>query len=225
MKSLWRANPSRGFVSLTLLLGLALAIAGYFGPWVDHKTAALVLTGQDMGEFVKFLPEVRAGAILMIRELFYLPPFVAALGLILLMANRRSAYPLLVRVVMGLTVLGLAWAMLPPVWTPQLLLTAEFRKQSIAIAFCLLLVVIHPVLRHLPLRLVAVAVMVLAILGAGPPLGQFLAIHKAVSRAHGWPVPVGWGLWATVLGFTIVLVGAVALYYRPPAGNSRENSL
>jgi hypothetical protein len=46
---------------IVLILDLALAILGYFGPWVDHKTAALVLTGQDMGEFVKFLPEVRTG--------------------------------------------------------------------------------------------------------------------------------------------------------------------
>ncbi len=206
----------RGWVSgiksrIVLALGLVLAIVGYFGPWVDHKTAALVLTGQDMGEFVKFLPEVRAGTVPMIRELFYLPPFAAALCLILLMASKRLTYPLVVRAVMLLAVLGLAWAMLPPVWTPQLLVTAEFRKQTVAIAFCLLLLLVHPVLRRLPSRLTAVAMMVLALLGAGPPLWQFFAIREAVNRAYGWPVQVGWGLWVTVLGFLIIMAGAITL--------------
>jgi len=213
---------------IVLILGLALAIVGYFGPWVDHKTAALVLTGQDMGEFVKFLPEVRAGTVPMIREFFYLPPFAAALCLILLMASKRLAYPLVVRAVMLLAVLGLAWAMLPPVWTPQLLLTAEFRKQTVAIAFCLLLLIVHPVLRYLPPRrcpepvacpehsrregLMAVSMMVLALLGAVPPLWQFFSIREAMNRAYGWPVQVGWGLWVTVLGFLIVVAGAVTLF-------------
>ncbi|NIO72775.1 MAG: hypothetical protein GTN71_28095 [Anaerolineae bacterium] len=197
---------------IVLILGLALAIVGYFGPWVDHKTAALVLTGQDMGEFVKFLPEVRAGTAPMIREFFYLPPFAAALCLILLMASKRLAYPLVVRAVMLLAVLGLAWAMLPPVWTPQLLVTAEFRKQTVAIAFCLLLLIVHPVLRHLASRLTAAAMIALAFLGAGPPLWQFFAIREAVNRAYGWPVQVGWGLWVTVLGFLIVIAGAVTLF-------------
>jgi hypothetical protein len=133
------------------------------------------------------------------------------LGLILLMASKRLARPLVVRVVMLLAVLGLAWAMLPPVWTPQLLVTAEFRKQTVAIAFCLLLLIIHPVLRHLPPRLTAVTMMVLALLGAVPPLWQFLAIREAVNRAYGWPVQVGWGLWVTALGFLIVMAGAVAI--------------
>jgi len=223
--SLGSLFSSRRWISKTksqivLIFGLALAIVGYFGPWVDHKTAALVLTGQDMGEFVKFLPEVRAGAVPMIREFFYLPPFAAALGLILLMSTKRLTYPLVVRALMLLAVLGLAWAMLPPVWTPQLLVTAEFRKQTVAIAFCLLLLIIHPVLRNLPLRLMAVALRhaqdtamtVLAILGAGPPLWQFFSIREVVNRAYGWPVQVGWGLWIMVLGFLVVMAGAVALF-------------
>lgn len=232
MKSYQGENNLRGPFSLgrqiVLILGLVLAIVGYFGPWVAHKTAALVLTGQDMGEFVKFLPEVRAGIVPVIREFFYLPPFAAALCLILQMANKRLSYPLVVRAVMLLTVLGLTWAMLPPVWTPQLLITAEFRKQTVAIAFCLLLLFGHPVLCYLTSRwspehsrregLTAVAfrhaqdiaMVVLALLGAGPPLWQFLTIREAVNRAYGWPVQVGWGLWVTVLGFLLIMAGAVS---------------
>jgi hypothetical protein len=203
-------SPSVLTKQTLLILGLALAIAGYFGPWVDHRTAALVLTGQDMGEFVKFLPEVRAGTAPMIREFFYLPPFTAALCLILLMASKQLAYPLAVRAVMLLAVLALAWAMLPPVWTPQLLVTAEFRQQTVAIAFCLLLLIVHPVLRRLSPQRVAVTMIVLALLGTVPTLWQFFAIREAVNRAYGWPVPIGWGLWVTALGFVIVVIAEAA---------------
>jgi hypothetical protein len=203
-------SPSILTKRIVLILGLALAIAGYFGPWVDHRTAALVLTGQDMGEFVKFLPEVRAGTAPVIREFFYLPPFAAALCLILLMASKQLAYPLAVRAVMLLAVLALAWAMLPPVWTPQLLVTAEFRQQTVAIAFCLLLLIIHPMLRRLSPRRVAVTMIVLALLGTVPPLWQFFAIREAVNRAYGWPVQIGWGLWVTALGFVIVVIAEAA---------------
>jgi TRAP-type uncharacterized transport system fused permease subunit len=100
--------------------------------------------------------------------------------------------------------------MLPPVWTPQLLVTAEFRQQTVAIAFCLLLLIIHPMLRRLSPRRVAVTMIVLALLGTVPPLWQFFAIRGAVNRAYGWPVQMGWGLWVTALGFVIVVIAEAA---------------
>ena len=39
------------------------ALAGYFAPWVDNRVAGLVITGLDLGEYVKFLPAVRNGVI------------------------------------------------------------------------------------------------------------------------------------------------------------------
>ena len=43
----------------SLLVLLALGLAAYWLPWIDHRSAALKLSGQDLGEFVKFLPEIR----------------------------------------------------------------------------------------------------------------------------------------------------------------------
>ena len=37
-----------------------LAIVGYLGPWVPHKTAALTVTGLELAEFAKFFPQVQA---------------------------------------------------------------------------------------------------------------------------------------------------------------------
>lgn len=50
------ANPA-----LWLMVGILLLLTGYFGPWIDHEVAGLVVTGLDLGEYVKFLPEVRSG--------------------------------------------------------------------------------------------------------------------------------------------------------------------
>ncbi len=65
---------------LFLPFGWMLATVGYYGPWIVHKTAALTLTGSDMGEFVKFLPGVLDGSLRVMRQLFYLPPMAVALG-------------------------------------------------------------------------------------------------------------------------------------------------
>ena len=67
-------------VRILLPLALLMALVGAFGPWVSHRAAALVLTGQDMAEFVKFLPDVRSGELRVTRELFYLP-FLAGAAL------------------------------------------------------------------------------------------------------------------------------------------------
>src|SRR5690606_17869344 len=59
---------------------ILLAVAGYFGPWVGHRVAGLVVMGLDLGEYVKFLTPVRAGQIALWREGFYLPLVVASLA-------------------------------------------------------------------------------------------------------------------------------------------------
>jgi len=35
--------------------GLVMAFIGYFGAWVDHPAAGLVILGLDLAEYVKFL--------------------------------------------------------------------------------------------------------------------------------------------------------------------------
>ena len=56
------AKPTKvGWVLRVLLpLGALLAFWGYVGPWVDHRVAGLAILGLDLGEYVKFLPLVRA---------------------------------------------------------------------------------------------------------------------------------------------------------------------
>ena len=64
-----------------LWVGVLLIGVGYFGPWVAHKAAGLNLSADDLGEWIKFLPAWRSGQLPVIRELFYLPIWLTAIGL------------------------------------------------------------------------------------------------------------------------------------------------
>src|SRR5512133_3728589 len=123
--------------SLLLVLAGLIGVAGYFGPWVPHRAAGLVILGLDLAEYVKFLPEVISGQMALTRELFYVPLFAASVSAGLL-AGRRTL-PALGRALLALAAVPLALAMLPPAWTPASLRTPEYRLQVLAIALCLLM--------------------------------------------------------------------------------------
>jgi hypothetical protein len=209
-------------ISRTAPLGVLLALVGYWGPWVDHKTAALVLSGLDMSEYVKFLTEVRGGSTLVIRELFYLPPLAAALCLALLVGWPR--YPLILRAIMLSLAVGLCLVVLPPYpFVLHALSSPEFRGQFILSALCLLLIAASPLYRRLPARLAKPVLIALALLGAIPAMSQFFAVRPALNRAYGWPVQIGWGLWVMVVGFAFVIAAAGSGSPTEKPGESRLN--
>ena len=76
-----------------LPLGGLLTLAGYFGPWVNHRVAGLVIMGLDLGEYVKFLPAVRSEQITLWREGFYLPLIVVSLSFSLHVFRQQFHYP------------------------------------------------------------------------------------------------------------------------------------
>jgi hypothetical protein len=186
-------------------LGVTLALIGYWGPWVNHKTAALVLSGLDMAEFVKFLPGVRAGTEFMIRELFYLPLLAAALCLALIGSHRPWYYPLWARVIMVIMAIILAIIVLPPYpFIFQALGSDEFRRQFLMGAGCLAIIVGSLLYRRLPRAIVAGLLIVISLVGALPALWQFFSIRSALDTVYGQPIQIGWGLWLTVAGFLVV---------------------
>lgn len=196
-------------ISRTAPLGILVALIGYWGPWVDHKAAALVLCGLDMSEYVKFLPEVREGSVVVLRELFYLPPLAAALCLALLVGWLWPRYPAIVRVLMLGLAVGLCLIVLPPYpFVLHALSSAEFRGQFILSVLCLLLIAASPLYRRLPTGLVKLVLIALVLLGAIPAMAQFFAVRPALNRAYGWPVQIGWGLWVMVVGFAFVIAAA-----------------
>jgi len=235
--------PSVRLYSPFLLL--AVGLVGYWGPWVDALSPALQLTGQDLGEFVKFLPGVRLGTLRVYRQLFYLPPWAAALIIALLVGTRppfapdgsmtrradRSqtgqepqslTLPAWLRWTLAAVAVPVVFAILPPVygslhdlWVP------EFRLQFIALVIALLALAGHPLLRWLPHRVQWGLMALLAFAAALLPLWQFLAVRPAISAVYGHPVPIGWGVWVTTAGF-LLLGGSVVGGTRYPDAGSED---
>jgi hypothetical protein len=192
----------------TLLVGLMLAAGGAsFGPWVDRPAAALMLTAPDLAEFVKFLPEVRTGSLAVHRLLFLFPLFVTTFALPLVVTNRRLAYPGWVRWPALVAVIPLALTLLPPVWSPGVLLSAEFRLQTSACVLCLGMVVAARWLRLMPLRPIVALLVPLSLAAPSLALWQFFAVQEAVTHAYASPIVPGWGAWIAIVGFGLVVLG------------------
>ena len=199
-----------------LLGGCLLAAAGAsFAPWVDRPPAALVLTAPDLAEFVKFLPEVRSGTLPVHRLLFLLPLFVVTLSLPLVVMSPRLAYAPWVRRLALALVVPLSLTLLPPVWSPNVLLSAEFRLQTMACVLCLALVVASRWLGHLPPRPLFALLLCLWLAVPLLALWQFWTVQAAIASAYASPIFPGWGAWATAIGCGLMIVGGLVEAWKP----------
>jgi hypothetical protein len=185
---------------------VALAGAGW-APWVDREAAALVLTAPDMAEFVKFLPEVRSGALVVQRLCFLAPLFVVLITSPWVISARPLDYPGWLRGLVLAIAVPLALLLLPPVWSPPVLLADEFRPQTAGCILCWGLVIAS---RWLPRPSMAVLRVVLPPLWLAAPLlalWQMTGVQAAVSQAYGSPVTPGWGAWAALAGGGVMSLG------------------
>ena len=204
-----------GRVWLPVLAGTALGLAGYFGSWVAHRSAGLMVTGLDLGEYVKFIPQVIAGQIFIRREVFYWP--LCAGSIIASLLASRRALPGWLRILLALGAIPLALALLPPAWSPALLALPEFRLQSGALLFCLMMIPAIAVTRFLPDRVILGLIGLLAIPAAVLPAWSFLQVKPAIEALYRHPIRPGWGFWAGAIGFLFVSFWAIAQMLIPPA--------
>jgi hypothetical protein len=196
---------------LLLPLGWVMGAAGYYGPWIAHPTAALTLSGVDMGEFVKFLPGVLDGTLPVARLLFYLPPLALVISVALLVGSRLLGYPWPVRGVALLLAVPVSLQLLPPAWSPASLRTAEFRPQAIALGICWLLLVGSGLWRQLPAWLAGFLSTLLCLAAMGLSSWQFMVVRPAIGEVYGSPPSVGWGFFLCLIGLAIVAGGSAML--------------
>ena len=176
------------FATLLLLMSWLLIALGVWGSWVWAEPAGLRILGLDFAEYVKFVAEVQSGQIALVREVFYLPLVVLSISLSLLAHRRELEVPVAFRWLLNLLAAPVALAMLPPAWTPPLLTTPEFLKQTIAIVTCLIAALLsYPLLRRLPGLPVAVSVTVLAGLAAALSISAFAACDQRSTRFSAIP--------------------------------------
>lgn len=195
----------------TLAAALLVGLAGYLMGWIPHPAPALRIAGLDLGEYVKFLPEVRAGQVRVQRELFSLPLLAGCWGLLLSVWGMRGPWRWPARV-LGLPLAAVvALLMLPPVWTPHTLFRGEFQRQGVAIVGCLVAVACSPLLLVEDVRRAVAAVTgVLCLLASVLPVVQFFAVKPALEKVYAAPLPTGVGVWLCLAGF--LLAGALCLF-------------
>ena len=198
-------------VKLRYLLWLALILigAGYFGPWVWHKAAGLILSADDLGEWIKFLPAWKSGQLPVTRELFYLPIWLTSIGLGL-MAGRIKSWPGKL-IVLALSML-LVFTPLPKY--PELLSAyrePEFMPTFWATMAALLLSVIFTFWgAQLPERVEAILWIMIGVSAALFAPWMFGRAMPDIDRMYHYSI--GWGIVAEVIGGVLLaLIGGVLL--------------
>jgi len=199
-------------MKLRLLLWLALFLigAGYFGPWVWHKAAGLILSADDLGEWIKFLPVWKSGQLPVTRELFYLPIWLTSIGLGL-MAGRIKAWPWKMAVLAASLVLVLT----PLPKYPELLSAyrePEFMPTFWATMVALLLSVIFTFCgSQLSDRVEAILWIVIGVSAALFAPWMFGRAMPDIDRLYHYSI--GWGIVAEVIGgVSLALIGGVLLF-------------
>jgi hypothetical protein len=212
-----RSTMTRGglaMVRLFLPLGWFLAAIGYYGPWIGHATAALTLSGVDMGEFVKFLPGVLDGSLSIVRHLFYLPPLAIVVGVSLLAGSRRLRFAWPLRILMLVLAVPVSLQLLPPAWSPASLMTTEFRLQTIALGVCWLLLAGFWLLGQAPLWLAGLIAAMLSLAAGTLSAWQFLTVKPAIDAVYHMPPAAGWGFFLCMAGLALGTVAAISLVFR-----------
>ncbi len=198
-------------LTITALLSLALA---YWGRWISHPVAGLNILGVDLPEYVKFVPEVRYGLIPINRLVFFGPPVALSAGLILF-ASLQRPLALGLRILAGVLSVPVALSMLPPAWTPGILLTAEFRTQTLVIMALILGAFLIPLWKQvLPDRLRGALFILLGLLNI-PALMAFYDILPALEKLYHHMLSPGLGVCWLTLGIGLMIATGLLLVIIP----------
>ncbi len=189
----------------TALLGVVFALIGMWGAWAPHRSAALILSGWDLAETLKFVPGANVP-----RDLFYLPAGCGAIALALLinLPKRRTKQltsQLVLHLIVVCVALGLMASILPPY--PDTLTgfrSAEYRWRFIMGGGGSLLALLALTSDRWPPRWVGAALLGLALLGALPAAWQFAQVRNELTAVYGSPIGWGWGLIVFLLGWGLV---------------------
>jgi hypothetical protein len=207
------------------LAALALAMVGYWAPWLSHQAAALRMNAYELSEWITLLPGVRDGSIPLSRLLLLLP--LGSLGLLLSMASaRRSPAPFArrrsglvpdVQPLFGWILLGLgllcALLVLPP-WPYVVTAYADPEYQGqLFIALAAVLAVLA--VAYLPAGLRHALQVLLAASAGAVCLWSLPAVRPAASELLGghWAVGPGWLL--ALAGFAALALGSLARLFGP----------
>jgi hypothetical protein len=192
-----------------LPVALALALFGFWQPWLALPAGALQLNAYELSEWVEFLPGVFTGALTFDRLTFLIPSACLTVLFGLAAARARRAAPrdwlsaLWPDSALGwglLILAGLSVAAVFPYY-PYLLSAyadPEFQAQFFLACGALLAV---PLSLLLPDEIAALVQITLAVIGLGVSAWAWWALWPVASELLRVTWPPGWGWFATLLGF------------------------
>lgn len=199
-----------------LYTGLTAILLAYWLVWMPGPVAGLQLIGLEMGEWVKFLPEVRAGQISAGRNLFYLPPIL--LGL--LVALVTVGWPNRVQTwFVRLMAIAVSWLAFPSLDAIRFEPHSEWLLRLALVGIVALVAVgTYGLKGKIAAALPAILVMI-ALAGAILPTWAYLAMRPAIVNALARSVGFGPGFWLNGLGFAVAAAVFLWLTFSP----SRKN--
>jgi hypothetical protein len=196
-----------------LWVGFTLILAGYLMVWLPQPVVGLSLIGLEMGEWVKFLPEVQAG-LLPDRNLFYLPPVLLGLMMALWTAGwpngRWQSWA-----VRGVAVLVSLLAF-PAVEAVRFEPADQWLLRIGLVGLVGVTAVLSGVMDRLPQRIRPLLLLVLAVAGLVLPSWAYLAVRPVIAELFRTDVGIGPGLLLHIAGNLLVVVtGLLSLLQRP----------
>lgn len=198
----------RRLAPLLLRIGFTTILLGYLVVWLPQPVVGLSFIGLEMGEWVKFVPQVRAGELWPGRDVYYLPPITLGLMLALWTAEwseRRwqtwAARLLAIMVAMlSFPALEVILEEPPKEWLLRLLLVGLVA--IVAMSAGLLARAAGRRYRELRRGLF----LVLGLAGAILPLWAFLAMRPAIQGLLAADYSIGPGVWLNTLGNLLVVL-------------------
>jgi hypothetical protein len=207
------AANSHRFEGILVRLGFTMILLGYFLVWLPQPAAGLSFIGLEMGEWVKFIPEVHSGEMFPSRNFFYLPPILLGSMMAIWTAgwpnNRWQTWiARLLAVMVGFLALPAIESIReepPGQWLPRLAM----------VGFVIVVVLIatyYSSRETIPRTLPWLYFIILGLLGAILPVWTYLAIKPFVETLMGGGVGFGPGIWLNLIGnFLLILLGISVL--------------
>lgn len=188
-------------------LAVTLILVGYLQVWLPHPAAGLTQVGYELGEWVKFIPEIRFGEATFSRNWLYLPPITLGSSLVLWTVGRDGWQAWFMR---GLGCLVALLAM-PPLGVILNEDSAEWRLRLSWIALVAFVALITPLLAEIPPRTVFIVLMVLALVGGIVPTVVYLSFRPIISNLLGSPVGIGIGVWLNLAGHIMLALSSLVV--------------
>ena len=204
---------SPNWSQILIPVGFTAILVAYFLIWLPQPVVGLSFIGLEMGEWVKFLPQVRSGEIIASRNYFYIPPITLGMMMIawtVTWPNKRWQ----TWIVRGLAV-AVAFLAFPSIEAILDELASEWLLRLILVMLVLLLAVLSPLFKRLPPGILIkgswILILLLGLIGAIFPTWAYLAVRGPVGDLLRLAVGIGPGVWLNAAGH-ILLAGTAAYF-------------